>query len=179
MPSPVTRPGPGDGYGAVVVPSVGQEVVIGYVDGEPAAPVVLGQLFNGTTSLPAEPDTDGNTVRAFVTPGGHAIVLDDSSEAAVSITSAAGSTFTLDDAGGTAKVVDGGSGNSVTLSSDGIVIEAAQGDIVLKASGGAVKIDALTFEGKASGPSSLESSATFDLKASGPLGLQGALVNIN
>ena len=71
------------------------------------------------------------------------------------------------------------SGNTVTISSDGIELNAAQGDIVLKASGGNVTIDAVKFEGKASGPSKLESSATFDLKASGPLGLKGALVNIN
>ena len=50
---------------------------------------------------------------------------------------------------------------------------------MLSAASGTVKIDSMTFEGKASAPSKFESSATFDLKASGPLGLKGALVNIN
>jgi uncharacterized protein involved in type VI secretion and phage assembly len=169
----------GDGYGAVMIPNVGQEVVMGYVDGDPSVPVVLGQLFNGKAAPPVTIDPDKNTVRTLVTPGGHAITLDDGDAAAVSITSGKGHSVVIDDKDGAVVVTHKDSSNTVTVSSDGIELNASQGDIVLKAASGAVKIDAMTFEGKANGPSKLESSATIDLKASGPLGLKGALVNIN
>ena len=175
----VASPDAGDGYGAVVIPNVGQEVVLGYVDGDASVPVVLGQLFNGKAAPPITIDPDKNAVRTIVTPGGHALTLDDGDEAAITLLSGKGHSVVIDDANGAVVVTHKDSSNTVTVSSDGIELTAAQGDIVLKASSGSVKIDAMKFEGKATGPSSLESSATFDLKASGPLGLKGALVNIN
>ncbi len=169
----------GDGYGVVVIPDVGQEVVVGYVDGDAAVPVVFGQLYNGKAAPPVTIDSDKNAVRTWVTPGGHAFTLDDGDEAAVSFVSGKGHSVVIDDANGAITLTHKDSSNEIKLSSDGIELTASQGDIILKAASGAVKIDAVTFEGKASGPSKLESSATFDLKASGPLGLKGALVNIN
>lgn len=169
----------GDGYGTVVIPNVGQEVLVGYVDGDPAYPVVVGQLYNGTAAPPVTIDPDTNAVRMFRTPGGHEVTLEDGDSAAVRIVSGKGHSIVMDDAEGSVVLTHADSSNTVTLSSDGITLEAAQGDIVLKSPSGAVKIDAMTFEGKATGPSKLESSATFDLTASGPLGLKGALVNIN
>ena len=65
-----TSPDAGDGYGAVFVPDVGQEVLVGFVDGDPATPVVLGSLYNGSQQPPVVVDPDANAVRALVTPGG-------------------------------------------------------------------------------------------------------------
>ncbi|MGC4174827.1 phage baseplate assembly protein V [Demequina sp.] len=169
----------GDGYGHVVIPNVGQEVLIGFVDGDAAAPVVLGQLFNGKAAAPVTIDPDKNAVRAFVTPGGHTVTLDDGDDAAVSIVSAKGHSVVIDDANSAVTLTHKDSSNELKLSDSGIELTAAKGDLILKASSGTVKIDAMTFEGKASAPSKFEASATFDLKASGPLGLKGALVNIN
>jgi uncharacterized protein involved in type VI secretion and phage assembly len=169
----------GDEYGTVFIPNVGQEVLIGYVDGDHHVPVVLGQLYNGKAVMPDAIDPDKNTLRSIVTPGGHRLTFDDGDAPAITLTSGKGHTVAIDDKDGRVVLTHKDSGNAVTVSADGISLEAAQGDIVLTASAGAVKIDAKTFEGKASGPSKLESSATFDLKASGPLGLKGALVNIN
>ena len=169
----------GDGYGHVVIPNVGQEVLLGYVDGEPSVPVVLGQLFNGKAAPPVTIDPDKNTVRAFVTPGGHTITLDDGDSAAVSLVSAKGHSVVIDDANSAVTLTHKDSSNAVRISNDGIELTASKGDIKLKASTGTVSIDSMTFEGKASAPSKFEASATFDLTASGPLGLKGALVNIN
>ena len=169
----------GDDYGTVFIPAVGQEVLVGYVDGDAAMPVVLGQLYNGKAAMPVSIDPDKNTVRAIVTPGGHRLTFDDGDSPQVTLTSGKGHSVTIDDKEESIVLTHESSGNSVTVSADGISLEAAKGDIILKATAGAVKIDAKTFEGKATGPSKLESSATFDLKASGPLGLKGALVNIN
>lgn len=169
----------GDGYGTVAVPNIGTEVVVGFVDGEAAAPVVLGQLYSGAAAPPEDIDPDQNTLRLLVTPGGHRLTFDDGDSPRIALTSGKGHEVVVDDQEGRIALTHKDSGNSLEVSADGITITAAQGDITLKASTGTVGIDAMTFEGKASAPSKLESSATFDLTASGPLGLKGALVNIN
>ncbi len=169
----------GDGYGTVFVPAVGQEVLVGHVDDDAAAPVVLGQLHSGAAAPPVTVDPDENAVRAIVTPGGHRVTFDDGDRPRVEIASGKGHSVVIDDDEGAIVLTHGDSGTAVTIGTDGITLEAASGDIVLKAGAGAVSIDALKINGKASGPSKLESSATFDIEASGPLGLKGALVNIN
>jgi len=167
----------GEGFGTVFVPNTGQEVLVGFVDGAPEHPVVLGSLHNGTQAPPITIDPDNNAIRAIVTPGGHTITLDDDSPKITLETSKGNSMVINDD--DSKIVLTHSSDNAVTLSDDGIELNAAKGDIVLKAASGAVKLDSKSIEGKASGPSKIESSATFDLTASGPLGLKGALVKIN
>jgi uncharacterized protein involved in type VI secretion and phage assembly len=169
----------GDGFGAVIVPDVGQEVLVGFVDGDPAVPVVLGSLYNGTQQPPIVVDAETNAVRAFVTPDGHTLRFEDGDDAAVTLESGKGHSVVLDDKDSALVITHKDSGNSIRLSADGIELEAAQGDITLKSSAGTISLDSLKLEAKASGPSKIESSATFDLKASGSLGLKGSLVTIN
>jgi len=169
----------GDGYGVVIVPSVGQEVLVGFVDGDPATPVVLGSLYNGAQQPPVVVDTDTNAVRTLVTPDGHKVRLEDGDNSAVTLETGKGHTVVLNDKDSEVVLTHKDSGNAIRLSADGIELTAAKGDITLKSSAGTVKLDATKLEAKASGPSKIESSATFDLKASGSLGLKGSLVTIN
>lgn len=168
----------GDGFGTVFIPQTGQEVLVGFVDGASQHPVVLGSLYNGKQAPPITIDPGANAIRTIVTPGGHTLTLDDDTPT-FTLTSGKGNSVALDDSASSIVLTHKDSGNALTVSADGIELNVAKGDIVLKATAGAVKLDSMTIEGKASGPSKLESSATFDLTASGPLGLKGALVNIN
>lgn len=169
----------GDGYGVLMVPAVGQEVLVVFVDGDPSSAVVLGSLHNGTQAPPETVDASTNAVRAIVTPDGHTLRLEDGSSAAVTLATAKENSLVLNDTDSEVVLTHGDSGNAIRISADGIELTAAQGDIKLTASAGSIKLDSLQLEGKASGTAKLESSATFDIKASGPLGLKGALVNIN
>jgi phage protein D len=173
----LANPDAGDGYGTVLVPDVGQEVLVGFVDGDPAVPVVLGSLHNGTQQPPVVVDAEKNAVRALVTPDGHTLRMEDG--VAVTLESGKGNSLVLSDEDGEVVLTHGDSGNKIRLSADGIELTAAKGDITLKSSAGTISLDSLKLEGKASGPSKLESSATFDLKASGSLGLKGGLITIN
>ncbi len=42
----------GTGYGHVVLPRVGHEVLVGFVDGNPDQPIVVGRVFNGAQQTP-------------------------------------------------------------------------------------------------------------------------------
>jgi uncharacterized protein involved in type VI secretion and phage assembly len=169
----------GDGYGAVVVPSVGQEVVVGFVDGHPASPIVLGALYNGTQQPPFTVDPATNAVRALVSPDGHSVRLEDGAASAVTVASGKGHSVVIDDRDSAVILTHKDSGNAIRLSANGIEFTAAQGDITLTSSAGTISLDALKLEATTSGPSKIASSATFDLTAAGSLGLKGALITIN
>jgi len=42
----------GEGWGALFLPRIGQEVVVSYVDGDPDRPLVSGSVYNGTHATP-------------------------------------------------------------------------------------------------------------------------------
>ncbi|WP_437693852.1 type VI secretion system Vgr family protein [Sorangium sp. So ce176] len=42
----------GTGYGMIVIPRVGQEVLVGFLDGDPDQPVIVGCVFNATQKVP-------------------------------------------------------------------------------------------------------------------------------
>jgi type VI secretion system secreted protein VgrG len=61
----------GDGFGAIFVPRVGMEVVVSFVDGDPAQPLVVGCVYNEVNTAPtyhrafgeAHPDGEHNVIR--------------------------------------------------------------------------------------------------------------------
>ncbi len=42
----------GAGYGMITIPRVGQEVTVGFYDGDPDQPVILGRVFNSVNQVP-------------------------------------------------------------------------------------------------------------------------------
>jgi type VI secretion system secreted protein VgrG len=42
----------GTGYGMIVIPRIGHEVLIGFLNGDPDAPIVVGRVFNATENVP-------------------------------------------------------------------------------------------------------------------------------
>ncbi|MCC6521720.1 MAG: type VI secretion system tip protein VgrG [Polyangiaceae bacterium] len=78
----VSHPWVGTNWGAQFLPRVGTEVVVGFLDGDPDRPVVLGSVYNGTHPhpfrLPSEAHKSG--FRSQSTPGGDGhseLVFDD------------------------------------------------------------------------------------------------------
>ncbi len=48
----VSQPWAGAGFGSVLIPRVGQEVLVGFLEGDPDQPVVVGRVYNNTTRVP-------------------------------------------------------------------------------------------------------------------------------
>jgi type VI secretion system secreted protein VgrG len=42
----------GTGYGMITIPRIGQEVLIGFLEGDPDQPIVVGRMFNATEQVP-------------------------------------------------------------------------------------------------------------------------------
>jgi len=62
----------GMGFGALNLPRVGQEVLVGFLGGDPDQPIVVGRVFNGTRQVPYKlPDhKTRSTWRSQSSPGG-------------------------------------------------------------------------------------------------------------
>ncbi|MFO7566769.1 MAG: type VI secretion system tip protein TssI/VgrG [Enhygromyxa sp.] len=62
----------GPGYGAMVIPRVGMEVVVAFVDGDPDQPLVTGCVYNGKNLPPYElpEQLSKSTFKTSSTPGG-------------------------------------------------------------------------------------------------------------
>jgi len=75
----VVVPAAGNGKGAVLLPDVGDQVLILFLNNDPARGVVAGGVF-GSSSRPEDWGIDEGSVKRFilVTPGGQKITLDDS-----------------------------------------------------------------------------------------------------
>jgi phage baseplate assembly protein V len=115
----VAQPYAGNGYGAVFVPEVGDEVLVAFVHGDMRFPIVLGGLYNGADKPPTH-RTASLDQKMIRTKHGHQVVLDDSpGQEAIRITTAGGHELILDDAGSTAAI--SGNGVKITLDDSGTV----------------------------------------------------------
>jgi uncharacterized protein involved in type VI secretion and phage assembly len=136
------QPGAGSRRGALVVPEVGDEVLVAFEQGSFQRPYVLGGLYNGVDQPdPGEVtlvDANAGTVdrRAFVSRTGHRLEMVE--------TAAAASGIVLRTGDGKQTVQLDQQGTQVIVHSDGTVTIDARGDVTVRASTGT-----LTLEGQA------------------------------
>lgn len=110
----------GNKYGSCFVPEKGDEVLVAFVHGDMRFPIVLGGLYNGADKPPTSRQ-EGRDQKMIRTKHGHQLVFDDqSSQAAVRVTSAAGHVVELDDAGKAIRI-KAAEGGSVSIVADGTI----------------------------------------------------------
>jgi type VI secretion system secreted protein VgrG len=90
----------GKGKGMHFTPEVGEEVIVGFENGNPTKPFVMGTIYTGgsTTSF----GNSGNDVKALQTRSGNKLVLNDS-EGSVLLTDKGGADMKFDGAGNVVK----------------------------------------------------------------------------
>ena len=127
----MARPDAGKDRGLVFWPEPGDEVVVGFLGGDPRQAVILGSLHGPGLAPPriVGPPSAQNQQRAFVTPKGTAIAFDDAGPS-VSIQTPAKNEIRIDDAAGTIRLADQ-HGNTITLDAEGITLKSA-GNVVIQ-----------------------------------------------
>jgi phage protein D len=195
------QPGAGKDRGAMVIPEVGDEVLVTFEQQDPQRPYVLGGLFNGVdtpeTRGPALIDGSTGAVnrRSWVSRLGHRIDLLDDQGRSDGVTVETGNgklSFALD-AGGT-KIVVHSDGTVLIEGEKGIVIDAKSSDLTLKGqrielsaaqgmkvAGGNGDIDVdtavgLTLKG---GTVKIAADAQAEFTATGQAVISGKIVRIN
>lgn len=157
--APVVQFGAGNGRGAMFIPEVDDEVLVGFDHGNVDHPYVLGGLYNGVDKAPLQDDlfdTSAGQVnqRGFVSRLGHQIVfLDSEAKSGIALTTAKGK-ISLE-----LKEADG----QLHISCQGDVVIDATGDLKLTAQG------SLELSGQAG--VKIDSSATVEVS--------GAMIKLN
>ncbi len=120
----VALPFAGDNRGAFMIPDVGDEVLITFVNGDTRFPVVIGSLWNGNTEIPDQ--IGGSRVDRWSIKGkeGTRIAIEEESAASarVLITTPGGASAELTDSG-TGKIEFKISGTTLTMDQQGVTID--------------------------------------------------------
>ena len=141
----VVCPFAGNDRGAFLMPDVDDEVLVVFHNGDPACPLVIGGLWNGSASAPATLGPD-NRLKVIRSRRGVTLTMDDSSgQERFVVETPGGQRITLSDGPGAVKVEDA-NGNTASFQASGITIEAAAEVKVqaamVKVSAGMVQVDA-------------------------------------
>jgi uncharacterized protein involved in type VI secretion and phage assembly len=116
----------GNGYGALLIPKVDEEVLVVFIQGDPRFPVIVGALWNGRNSPPEDLGNNGVDRYVWVTPKGSRLELieEASGQPKVHLTTPGGVELTLDDAG-----------SKATLQNTDSKVEISPGNITIESSG--------------------------------------------
>lgn len=156
----LATPMAGKERGLVLIPEVGDEVVVAFEREDLRFPVVLGGLWNGQDKPPLANDDGKNDKRILKSRKKHYLLFDDGVRGVVELAHQNGGVarFTDDEI-----LVKDAQGNQIK-------IENKSGAMTIQANG-QLKIKAATI--------ALEATGTLELKAGATLTIRGTLVNIN
>ena len=135
----VVCPFAGQDRGAFLIPDVGDEVLVVFQNGDPSYPLVLGGLWNGSSTAPEQIGSQGNIKKVIRSKNGVKITLDDTSGQEKFIAETpGGQRITLSDGPGRVLVEDA-NGNSAEFASAGMTVIAAA---TVKVQASKVQVDA-------------------------------------
>lgn len=194
----VMTPAAGKEFGFFALPEVGDEVLVAFLDGDYAAPYVLGSLWNPQSPAPAKVEDGKNEVRLMKSKTAHKLELNDGQDApGITLITAQETKLAMDDKAQTAELTDKDgknylkidiSGGTVTLEAKtklvikcgkaALELDGSSGEIAIKTSGN-IKVDGQQVDVSGKSAVNMKASGQLNLEASGPANLKGAIVKVN
>jgi len=176
--------------GFYFLPEIGDEVILGFIDGDPSHPVILGSLYSSKIPAAFAIEAKNNT-KAITTRTKMEINFDEEKKI-IKIFTPGGNSITLDDQGKGITVKDQNN-NTLKLNSSGIEMESpknivikASGNITLDATGklalnskGDVAVEGLNITNTAQVGFTAKGNASAEISAAGQTVVKGAMVMIN
>ncbi|WP_452223626.1 type VI secretion system tip protein VgrG [Lacinutrix chionoecetis] len=176
-------------FGNFFYPEIGDEVILGFLDDNPSAPIILGSVYSKKNAPALVPD-EKNTHKAITTRSKMTMDFDDELKI-IKIETPAKNSIIISEEDKAITITDQHK-NEIKLNEDGITIHSIKDIIIeatndIKMSGVNIDIKAsadLTRSGantktKAQMAYSAEGGATAELKAGGNTTIKGAMVAIN
>jgi Rhs element Vgr protein len=179
-----------DTFGDFFIPEIGDEVVLGYLNGDPSYPVILGSLYSSKRTPPYTLTAE-NYTKAIVTRSKLRLIFDDDKKVVTIITPANNKIVVSDDT--KSILLEDQNGNIARLDPSGILLDTpkdvivnAKGKIAMSAIGeisltaqADVKVTGLNVSNTAQISFTAKGSASAELSAAGQTTVKGALVMIN
>ena len=162
----------GDSRGTFFRPEISDEVILGFINGDPSQPVILGMMHSSALPAPITPASD-NDQKGLTTRSGMSVMFDDGQNSIV-ISTPSGRQITLNDQSGDLQITDGS--NTISFDSSGVTINSG-GDLTLQASGNvSISGNQLSLDAQ----TSLDvSGVNVSISGSAETAVSGALVKIN
>lgn len=166
----------GENRGALFLPEIDDEVVVGFLNNDPREAVVLGMLHSSAKPVPdAFTVSDDNPQKGLVTRSGIKALFDDETTT-YSIETPNGNQLRMSEDSGSIEIKDE-NGNEIILNADGIKLVSAA-DITLEASGD-IKATGTNVELEGSAGFTGKGSSTAELSSDGTTTIKGGTVMIN
>ncbi len=189
----------GKKMGAYCIPDVGDEVLVGFINGDIHKPFVLAGLWNKDNAPPVDNEGGKNLTKKIKTKSGIEITLEDSEDgkaSMVDIKTPKGMHVTLKDKDEVIEVSDKGGKNGVKIDTKGgqltatadkkITVKTGGSQIVLDGAGQKIDIKTTTLSIKAAkidinadATMTVKSGGLLNVEAGGPANIKGAIVKIN
>ncbi|MFY0566333.1 phage baseplate assembly protein V [Archangium lansingense] len=138
----VAVPFAGGGRGAFLLPDVGDEVALVFVNGDPRQPLIVGGLWSGSAPPPETLGGSKRRVDRYALVGARgsriAIVEEQDGQATISLSTPGGQSVTITQTDG-GKVVLETASNKVTLDTKGVTVETP---LTVKVSASSVQVSA-------------------------------------
>ncbi|MDX1636322.1 MAG: type VI secretion system tip protein VgrG [Balneolaceae bacterium] len=166
--------GAGENRGVIIRPEIDDEVVVGFIHGDPNQPIILGSLNSAANPAPISA-SDDNHEKGWVTRGEIRMLINDD-HPSITIEMPSGKKVSINDDEGEILLEDE-NGNSTLMNSDGITLESAA-DITIKATGD-LNLEATNVNAKANAGFKAEGSASAEVSSSGSTTIKGSIVQIN
>lgn len=179
------------GAGAFFLPETGDEVVVGFLEGDPRYPVVLGSLYSPAKQPATTVADENNYIKTLTTRSKLKISFDDEKKI-TKIETPGGNSITLNDDDKSVEIKDQNS-NQLKMSSDGISLQSGK-DISIKATGNIsldatgkltlssqqdVAVSGMNINNSAQVGFTAKGNASAEISASGQTVVKGGLVMIN
>jgi uncharacterized protein involved in type VI secretion and phage assembly len=152
----------GPGRGSYFLPEVDDEVLVAFEHGDVRSPYIVGALWNGKDSPPANNSDGKNNIRVIHSRSGHLVRLDDT------------------DGDEKIEVIDKTGANKITIkSSDNSMSLECTGDMSLDCKGKMTLHATTGIEMNSDSTVKINANATMDIESSAPMTIKGAIVSIN
>lgn len=156
----LATPMAGNDRGLVLIPEVGDEVLVAFEREDVRFPYVIGALWNGQDSPPVANDDGKNDKRTLQSRKKHMLLFDDGTRGVVELSHVKGRKIVFDD--------------------DGFAVQDERGNVVkVDSNSGAMTIEAKGQLNIKAATISIQATGTLELKASGTVTVRGSFVNIN
>lgn len=170
----LATPGAGNNRGVIIRPEIEDEVVVGFIHGDPNHPIILGALNSNNNPAPVPP-SDDNHEKGWVTRGEIKMMINDD-KPSITVEMPSGKKIAIDDDAGEI-TLDDEHGNKFHMNSDGLTLE-SPADITIKATGD-LTMEGTNINAKANAGFKAEGSASAEVSSSGSTAVKGSIVQIN
>ncbi len=179
-----------NGVGAFFYPEVDDEVILGFIDGNPAYPIILGSMYSSALPPPQSIDDANNYIKTLMTKSQLQLQFDDENVIMTMVTPN-NNTMVISDQDQSITITDQNN-NQIQMNADGITIQSqsamtisASDDLTIQGSSVTITADNdVTINGNgisasASDSATINGDSGCTISSSGNTNISGTAINLN